>query len=238
MTEPVQQEHRTSARHTAAILTPRGAQCPPCVPSPTCPTTATHISALLRFRASVMISCSRTETSSAGVAVKGQGPPARQRCPLIPHSCNESRGQGLAQGPGRRSGRHRGLGDVWGMCTCEQHIHACSSAHTQLHTCTRVSKSPMVMLHACMQPCSISACLVLCQLISPFCYHSPARGQGSRWLGTETPLPPPSRAGGGGWSSIPHSTPSPGVLHSAPTQVGEEVLGHLQQGLRGQRECH
>lgn len=51
------------------------------------------------------------------------------------------------------------------------------------------------MLHACTQPCSISACQVLCQLISPFCYHSSTRGQGFPWLGTETPLLLPSGAG-------------------------------------------
>lgn len=209
---------------------------PPCPLTP-CSTTTTHISALLRFRASVMISCSRTETSSAGVAGKGQGPPARQHCPLAPHSCNESRGGGFSSGSRQEVGGHRGMGAVWGMCKCEHHIHVCSSAHTQLHTCTRASKSSVVMLHACTQPCSISACQVLCQLISPFCNHSP-RGQGSPWLGTETPVPPPSRARG--WGMVIHSPfhPSPWVLSDAPTQVGEEVLGHLQQGLRGQRGYH
>lgn len=56
----------------------------------------THISALLRFRASVMISWSRTETSSAGRGERVREPPARQLPPASsPHSRNERGGSQL-----------------------------------------------------------------------------------------------------------------------------------------------
>lgn len=113
---------------------PQGSSVSPCVPSPTCPVTTTHISALLRFRASVMISCSRTETSSAGVAVKGQGPQPGSTALSSP-LMQGKQGEGLAQGPSRKSGGHRGTGAVWGICTCEQHMRVCSSAAAHVHTC-------------------------------------------------------------------------------------------------------
>lgn len=191
MTEPVQQEHRASARHKAAIRTHRGSQCPPRVPSSTCPATTTHISALLRFRASVMISCSRTETSSAGGAGRVRDPQPGSTAPSFPTHAIE-RGEGSAQGPSRKLGGTEG----WGLCGACAHVsstYVCAAVHTCSCTCAYVFLRALWSCYV-LQPCRISACQVLCQLASPFCNHSPTSGQGSPQLGTETPVPSPSRA--------------------------------------------
>lgn len=151
-----------------------------------------------------MISCSRTETSSAGVAGKGQGPPARQHCPLIPHHAMKA---GFSSGSQQEVWGHRGRGAVWG-CASVSITYTCVAVHTRSCTCAHVLLRALwsCYMHACSHAASVHA-RFSGKLISPFCNHSP-RGQGFPWLGTETPVPPPSMTRG--WSSIPHSIPHHG----------------------------